>query len=259
MAEQSDEAGPGERAGTSVRPAFAPLFRPSAVTPDVDPFERAVDVAADGAEPGTLVWSQGSERCACAVVLAPEQPLEPSLPVLLIAALALGDALGALAPPVVSVTFGWPDRVEINGGLAGGVRLAHAEPAAPQGVPDWIVVGFRLALQGSGPEPGHDPERTTLADEGCGDITALDLLEAFSRHFLAWINRWQEDGVRPVQQAWLARATGLGKPIEIGIGGRAHSGTFSGLTEHGGMRLTKGGVTHTIPLSDAIRAPTWTA
>ena len=61
--------------------------------------------------------------------------------------------------------------------------------------------------------------RTTLAEEGCGDIQTVDLLEAFARHFLAWIHRWQEDGVGPVQQAWLARATGLGKPIEVEVGG----------------------------------------
>jgi BirA family biotin operon repressor/biotin-[acetyl-CoA-carboxylase] ligase len=245
----------------SENPTFPPLFRPFAVTPDVDPFERCRGVAAEGAEAGTLLWSIGQEACECAVVLAPEQSLEASLPIVLVCSLGLGDALGALVPPVVAVHFGWPDRVELNGAVVGGIRMSVAEVPSPNVIPDWLVIGFGIALQGRWPErePGHDLKRTTLADEGCGEVTSVDLLEAFSRHFLAWLNRWQEDGVRPVQQAWLARATGLGRMVELELSERRISGTFSGLTESGGMRLVKDGVTQTLPLDEAMRRPTWTA
>jgi biotin-(acetyl-CoA carboxylase) ligase len=244
----------------SDRPDFPPLFRPFAVTPELDPFERCLGAAADGAEPGTLLWSSAEDVCECAVALAPEQPLEPSLPIVLVTELALGDALGALVPPVVAVTFGWPDRIEVNGAVAGGVRMAYAEPSSPQAIPDWMVLGIRLALRGGwteGEEPGRRPGRTTLADEGCGEVVTVDLLEAFGRHFLAWINRWQEDGPAPVQKAWLARATGLGRPVEVRVGGKTLGGTFSGLTEHGGMRLARGGVSQTIALNEAMRTPSW--
>lgn len=241
------------------RPVFPPLFRPFAVTPELDPFERCLSVAADGAEPGTLLWSIGQDACECAVVLAPEQALEASLPIVLVAMLGLGDALGALIPPVVAVTFGWPDRLEVNRGIVGGIRLAHAEVPGPAAIPDWMVVGFAVAMRGewAAGEPGQVGERTTLAEEGCGDVMTVDFLEAFGRHFLSWINRWQEDGSEPVRQAWLARATGLGRPIEIEIGGRKLSGTFAGLTESGGMRLVREGVTHTVSLEEATRVPTW--
>jgi len=241
------------------RPLFAPLFRPFAVTPELDPFERCLSVAADGAEPGTLLWSIGQEACECAVVLAPEQGLEASMPIVLVTALGLGDALGSLIPPVVAVTFGWPDRIEVNGGLVGGVRMAHAEVPSPDAVPDWLVVGFAIAMHGrwAEGEPGDDLRRTTLADEGCGDVQTVDLLEAFSRHFLGWINRWQEEGVQPVQQAWLARATGLGTTIALELGGERYEGTFEGLTEAGGIRLVKDGVAQTIGLDEAMRVPTW--
>jgi BirA family biotin operon repressor/biotin-[acetyl-CoA-carboxylase] ligase len=244
----------------SERPDFPPLFRPFAVTPELDPFERCLGAAADGAEPGTLLWSSAEDTCECAVALAPEQPLEPSLPIVLVTELALGDALGALVPPVVAVTFGWPDRIEVNGAIAGGVRMAYAEPSSPQAIPDWMVLGIRLALRGGwaeGEEPGRRPDRTTLADEGCGEVTTVDLLEAFGRHFLAWINRWQEDGPATVQKAWLARATGLGRPVEVRVGGKTLGGTFSGLTEHGGMRLARDGVSQTIALNEAMRTPSW--
>ena len=109
---------------------------------------------------------------------------------------------------------------------------------------------------GRGEAPG-DLRRTTLAEEGCGDVPTIDLLEAFGRHFLGWINRWQEDGVKPVQQAWLSRATGLGKRVEIRIDDQVRAGTFEGLTETGAMRLVKDGVAQTIALDEAMKVPTW--
>lgn len=241
------------------RPAFPPLFRPFAVTSEIDPFDRALSIAVEGAEAGTLLWSIAQEACECAVVLAPEQPLEPSLPIALVTALGVGDALGALVPPVVAVTYGWPDRIEVNGGVVGGVRLASAEVDDPNTVPDWMVVGFAVAMHGKWAEgePGHDRRRTTLAEEGCGDVQTADLVEAFARHFLGWINRWQEDGVDPVRRAWLARATGLGAHIELDVGGRKVAGTFSGLTETGAIRLVKDGVAQTVSLEEAMKVPTW--
>jgi biotin-(acetyl-CoA carboxylase) ligase len=240
------------------RPAFPPLLRPFAVTPELDLFERCLKLAAEGAEPGILLWSIAQEKCEAAVVLAPERPLDPSLPIVLIGMLGLAEGLGALVPPMVAVTFAWPDRIELNGGVIGGVRLASAPTETPEAVPDWLVIGFAIAMRGShaGRSPG-DLERTTLAEEGCGEVTTIDLLEAFGRHFLGWINRWQEDGVKPVQQAWLSRATGLGKQVEVRLGDQVRAGTFEGLSETGAMRLVKDGVAQTIPLDEATKAPTW--
>jgi biotin-(acetyl-CoA carboxylase) ligase len=197
--------------------------------------------------------------CEGAIVLAPEQPLEPSLPIVLIALLGLGDALGSLVPPMVAVTFGWPDRIEVNGAVVGGVRFACAATEAMDRVPDWLVVGFGVALRGRRADDATlEPFRhTTLADEGCGEVLAIDLLEAFSRHFLSWINRWQEQGVLPVHKAWLSRATGLGKAVEVHLGDQKHAGTFEGLTETGALRLNRQGVAYTIALKDALRVPTW--
>jgi BirA family biotin operon repressor/biotin-[acetyl-CoA-carboxylase] ligase len=253
--------GPRGAAGgvMSQRPEFPPLYRPFAVTPDLDPFERAIGVAGDGAEAGTLLWSIAQEACECAVVLAPEHHLEASLPVVLVAMLGLGDALGSLVPPVVAVTFGWPDRLEVNGGVIGGVRMASAPVVVRSAVPDWMVIGISVAVRGpwADDQPPDDLLRTTLAEEGCGQVQTVDLLEAFARHFLAWINRWQDDGVGPILQAWLSRATGLGKPIELEIGDHVRQGTFTGLTESGAMRLVKEGVAQTISLDEAIKVPSW--
>jgi BirA family transcriptional regulator, biotin operon repressor / biotin---[acetyl-CoA-carboxylase] ligase len=88
-------------------------------------------------------------------------------------------------------------------------------------------------------------------------VSTIDLLEEFGRHFLSWIHRWQEEGMRPVQQAWLRRATGLGKDVEVRVARQLRTGIFEGLTETGAMRLVKDGVAQTIALDEAMRVPTW--
>ena len=238
------------------RPVMPPLFRALAVTPDVDPFERGLNAAAEGAEAGTVLWSIGQERCQAAVVLAPEHSLEDSLPIVLVTMLGLGDALGALLPPVVALTFGWPDRIEVNGGVVGGVRMASARTEKPGDVPDWIVVGYGIAVQ-SRADGESGSGRTTLADQGC-EIACIDLVEHFARHFLSWINRWQEDGVAPVRQAWLSRAAGLSSSIEVATGAQKKQGIFTGLTDTGSIRLMRNGITQTVSLEEAMKAPSWT-
>ncbi len=242
----------------SERPMLPPLFRPLPVPPEIDPFERALQIAADGAEAGTVLWSSAVDRCCAAVVLAPEYSLEDSLPVVLVAMLGLGDALGALLPPVVALTFAWPDRIEVNGGVVGGVRLASARTERPSDIPDWIVVGYGLASQSvQQGEPGDRPGHTTFADEGC-EVACIDIVEHFGRHFLSWINRWQEDGVGPVRQAWLSRASGLSSSIEVGAGAQKKQGIFTGLTDTGSIRLMRNGITQTVSMEEAMKAPSWT-
>src|SRR3546814_5508125 len=75
--------------------------------------------------------------------------------------------------------------------------------------------------------------RTTLHFVRWSEITPAALLEAFSRYFLVWTNRWLDDGFEPVRTAWLARARERG---------------LKGLNDRGGMIFEKGGKTRTRPL-----------
>ncbi|MGI9491617.1 MAG: biotin/lipoate--protein ligase family protein [Geminicoccaceae bacterium] len=240
------------------RPSLPPIFEDFAVSADVDPFDRAVSLATKNTEAGTLIWSERKDAHESALILLPEDSLEESLPVVLVALLGLGDALGSLIPPVISVTYGWPNRIEVNGGIVGKVNLAVAKTPNPTAVPDWLVIGFTLAQSGSWGRDEHDGQhRTTLMEEGC-QVDHVDLLEALSRHLLAWINRWQGDGFQPVQQAWMSRAPEIGKHIASEIGGRFRQGTFKGLTDQGGIELVDNGRHQIIPLSEALLTPATT-
>ena len=235
-----------------------PIFRALALEPGEAALPAAAAFAKDEGEPGRFLFSLSEERAEAAVVLAPEQPLGDALAVIYVAALAIGDALGSLIPPVVAVTFAWPDRILVNGAVAGGLAVAR-DPVSDDGPPDWLAIGLSLALRGSREEgePGEARERTNLYEEGCGEAGGQVIIESYARHFLAWINRWQDDGFDPVKSAWLARTFELGETLSLSQNGEAHKGVFRGLDHHGGLILEDGEARVTLDLADALRQPSW--
>ena len=245
---------------TSPTLSLPPAFRPIAAGARNDALSTARDLAAGGADPGSFVWAPRDDVADCAVVLAPDAPLAPSLLVAYVATVAIGDTLGALLPPVIPVVFGWPDRIVVNGAPIGGIRLLAAATAAPGAVPDWMVVGCTLALRAprDGDEPGRTPHRTTLELEGCGGLTVTGLLESFARHFLYWMNRWQEDGFAPVKAAWLERAAGYG-PANQGMetAGPWADRKLLRMDADGGVRFAGDGADTARPLADILAGPTW--
>jgi len=208
----------------------------------MDPFAKAVASAALGTDPGLICWARDAAALRAALVLAPEAALERAVGVVFAVANGLGDALGALAPPEVAVHNVWPFGIKVNGGDCGRLRAA-ASTGDPSTEPDWLVIGVEVPyLRDGDDDPGLRPEATCLADEGCIDVTPMLLLESWSRHSLVWINRWLDDGFRPVHEAWRGRAWGLGEPLPDG-------GLFVGLDELGGMLVRTPRTTELRPLT----------
>jgi BirA family biotin operon repressor/biotin-[acetyl-CoA-carboxylase] ligase len=184
-------------------PRLPPVFR-AVPLGGGDPFAWALAHAGEEGA-GTLAWGEDDGRFRCAVVFEPDQPAPVARTVLFAAMLALGDTLGALGPPGVPLLFEWPNRIEVNGAVAAACDVAAGPEDA--GVPSWLVLGATVALRpGSGTdEPGCDPGRTFLSEEGFGTVEAADLLELFARYLLNWVDRWQEDGFEAVRPFWAAR------------------------------------------------------
>ena len=241
------------------KPIFPPVYDGVRLAAGEDAFEAALAAARQGADPATLFWEDRGDRVELAIVLHPEQALEQALPVLHAGMIGIGDALGAIVPPQVAVMFGWPDRIEVNGGLAGGLRLAAPEGCAPGAVPGWLVLGLTILVKREligGEEPGMDPTRTALHEEGCGELTVPDILEAFSRHFLLWVNRFEEEGLRPIAAHWLERGSGYKESVALSVAGAQHAGIFTGLDDAGGMLLRTETV-QALPLSVVLSGPSW--
>lgn len=226
-------------------PSFPPLLRGREAR---DPFGAAVAAGVAGKDPGLLTWLADAELLRLAVLFAPEIPRDQALQMTFAAGVALGDALGALAPPEVAVHHVWPDGVKLNGALCGALRAAAADGP----LPEWLVVGLALSIRlPDGTDPGARPDVTALAEEGCGHIPAIQLLESWSRHLLSWVHRWEEDGPRPLFDAWLARAEGRGGEVDV-AGAR---GVFLGLSETGGMLVGTAAAVRELPLSAMLDAP----
>ena len=125
--------------------------------------------------------------------------------------------------------------VLLNSRKAAGILL-ESKAGSDQRL-EWLVIGVGANVS-SYPTETRLPA-TSLHFEGCApSITAVDLLEAFARHLLSWINIWLDDGFAPVRQAWLRHAQGLKEEIEVRLPKETLHGTFTDVDEGGALILT---------------------
>lgn len=177
-----------------------------------DAFAHArANAASDGA--GTLVFVGRFDLVEFAVVLEPDEPLRQARRAFYAGMAALADALAVNAPPEKPMQIDWPDAIRIDAGLVGGGRLAWPEDADEDEVPEWLVFGAMIRtvsmLEG---EAGLRPLSSALEDEGFSEMTAGELVEAFSRHFMSATDTWQEQGFGAIAKEYLARL-----PTEKGL------------------------------------------
>ena len=232
------------------RPLFPPLLTGVPCPGRDDPFTVACALAQNpDTDPGTVVYAEDDRRFATALILAPDRPLRHAAAVALAVQTGLADAIGAVAPPEVACHLEWPDRIRINGAIAGGFRMA-ASDTAPEAEPDWMVIAADLALT---PRPGGtvDIETTTLHDEGCGAVTAPALIEAFAHHMMARLHDFMTEGLRPIHADYAARAHGRETDIAY-----PEPGHLTGFDEDGGLILKTADATRILPLHAFILANT---
>ncbi len=234
-------------------PSLPPLFRGEKAGEGVDPFTKAISASITGVDPGLVVYSIEPHRIRAAMVLAPEASLEDSMAMVFAASLGFGDALGALAPPEVGVHMDWPGTLRVNAAKCGRIHVAASDTPTDQ-EPDWLVVGLDVPVFpiADTVEPGEAPDSTTLTEEGCVDVSSMELLGSWTRHTLVWINRWLDEGIAPLHADWRSRAFSLGDEISVTLQGESFAGTFVGLDDKGGLLLRADDETKLIPLSKML-------
>jgi BirA family biotin operon repressor/biotin-[acetyl-CoA-carboxylase] ligase len=231
-------------------PSFPPLLSGEATTSV--PFEIAIERAREGTDAGLIVHRIRPDLLSAAIVLAPEDPLENAMAMIFAAANGFADAFGALAPSEVAAQFDWPGGIRINGAKCGRFRAA-ASTHDPSAIADWLVIGLELPFfAAADDEPGSAPDRTTLWDEGCGEIEPRQLLESWSRHMLVWINTWLDEGMPRLHGDWRGRAFAIGEHVEFDLAGNRYAGEFVGLDELGSILLKCEDGTQLLPLSKML-------
>ena len=145
--------------------------------------------------------------------------------------------MGANATPEIAVRLDWDGTIRVNDAVCG--RLSVNAATNADETPDWLIIDLEVSLRNHSESPGATPDVTTLYEEGCGDISATQLLEGWSRHTLVWINRWSDDGAAPIH----AEYSGL---LHLHVG-------EIGIDEHFGLLRKSGDATTLTPLTDLLR------
>lgn len=229
------------------RPVFPPLLCGLAAQPLADPFYVACAQAGAGVDAGLIVHSVGADSLKAAIILAPDVPLAEAMVMFPVCGIGFQNALGALAPPEVAVHLDWTGPIRLNGAKCGKMRAAAASVDG-NAVPDWLVIGFEVAVMPIGDNPGDTPDMTSLYEEGCAEIDPMQLLESWARHTLVWINRWGDGEVRNIHNEWVGLVHGIGSQVQMaGV-----NGTFIGVDEQFGMLLKQDDDTRLLPLTTLL-------
>jgi BirA family biotin operon repressor/biotin-[acetyl-CoA-carboxylase] ligase len=164
------------------------------------------------------------------------------------AGLALESAIRAVAPSVgvrigldgasgdgVRLALKWPNDVLLDGAKVAGILLeAVTRPGSRNSVVIGIGVNVRHAPQGM-PYPV-----TSLVDCGA-DLEAETLFTALAE---AWVDQevlWAEGrGFPAIRGNWLQRASGVGGPIVVSVGGDVLRGTFETIDDEGRLIVRAG-------------------
>jgi BirA family transcriptional regulator, biotin operon repressor / biotin---[acetyl-CoA-carboxylase] ligase len=149
-----------------------------------------------------------------------------------VAALGVAGAIGELAPHV-NLRCKWPNDLLANGKKVSGILL-ETEMAAGE-LPDFVILGIGVNLASSPRETPYPA--SSLADEGAPGVTPPMMAGALIRHFATWLARWRKDGFGPIREAWLARAMGLGEPIQVRLERDTLAGRFLDLDDDGALLL----------------------
>ncbi|UWR25694.1 DUF4444 domain-containing protein [Sulfitobacter sp. S223] len=233
----------------TVQLSFPPLLSGEQVANDA--YGHALRRATEGCDAGLIVYDLAANQIEAAIVFAPEVSLTQAVAMLPLCEVGFQNALGALAPPEVAVQFDWNGSIRINGGLCGSFR-AQASTDDVDAVPDWLVVGFTLPLYPvDDPQMvrmGHQPDQTALYAEGCSEVLPPELVEAWARHSLHWINQWDSSGPKGLHEQWRGLIHGIAEATTMGN----RSGKFIGIDEHFGMLLRDDTTTHLFPLTSVL-------
>ena len=88
----------------------------------------------------------------------------------------------------------------------GGVQLAWPAGADEDAAADWLVFGAMIRTVALGENaPGLRPLGAALEEEGFEDVGSGRLVESFTRHLMAAVDTWQEQGFAAIAKDYLTR------------------------------------------------------
>jgi len=193
-------------------------------------------------------WSDPVGNFAASLVLRPEgAPGEVALRSF-VAALALHDALSAVAPGA-DLALKWPNDVLLAGGKLAGILLEGTSHGARM---DHLVIGIGVnlveaPLRGEGavaPVSLRGETEVVIAPEAL----LAHLAAAYARREATFVT----EGFEPIRAAWMARAARLGQEVTARTMQGETRGIFETVDEAGQLVLATPGGRHVIPAADVF-------
>ncbi|MEA1833306.1 biotin/lipoate--protein ligase family protein [Methylobacterium durans] len=179
-----------------------PLFTAIAAERSAAVHAEACGLAAPEAA-GTIVHALSGDCPAFAVVLAPDEPLATARRAFIAGMVALGEAVGAHAPPERAVRFGYPDAILFNEARIGGGRLSWPADCPEHEAPAWLVFSAMLiGTKRDAGDPGLTPETSSLEEEGFEIADRGVLVESFARYLMRAVEAWNGQGFEAVAAAF---------------------------------------------------------
>jgi len=206
-------------------------------------------LVSEGARDGTVLWADrqtaGRGRqdrtwestvgnLAFSVILRPDCSLVEAGKLSFMAAVALCEAIEALAPEI-PVKCKWPNDVLGGKGKLAGILLEGC--GLQNGKPSAVIVGVGVNMTWR-PEINALYPASSLAYEGAENLSREAVLEAFLASLARWDKLWRAEGFAPLREAWIQRARGLGDKINVRLPNETLQGTFETLDEDGGLVLS---------------------
>lgn len=176
-------------------------------------------------------WTSPAGNLAATLLIGRDEPPAALARLSFHAALAVAD-LFAYRAPGAEIATKWPNDVLLNGRKAAGILLENFGPNGAHEANLAIGIGINLAHY---PDPAECrwPPTSLAAETGRapGVEEALAILAVRLDH---WLNVHDFAAVRT---AWLARATGLGRRIEVRLASRNFTGIFEDVDAGGALVL----------------------
>lgn len=195
-------------------------------------------------------WVAPPANFGATLVMRPAGPPAAAAQRSFVAALALADALAALAGPGVTITLKWPNDVLLNGGKVAGILLESAGQGTAVG---HLAIGIGVNLAEAPPtsalEPGAHPPVSLLGETGLR-IPPEEFLAPLANAFARWESQFGTYGFAPIRTAWLARAARIGQAITARTVTETIDGTFETIAEDGALVLMTAQGRRAIPAAD---------
>ncbi len=182
-------------------------------------------------------WTSPEGNLYASLLLSEPSPFERAPELTFVAALALRDAILAVAPALApQLAFKWPNDLLLSGEKCAGI-LIEGEVDPGRNLIVVIGVGVNCITH---PAAANFPA-TDLRAHGA-DITPRQLFQRLSATMWERITQWHRgNGFAAIRGDWLGAARGIGEEIRVGNGGSEKIGRFVGLDQSGRLVLERPG------------------